>query len=183
VQLIDLDAAVGSGSNAAHVKKIARLIPCQLGGGIRSEEAAQAALDIGARRVILGSSLINDGQLNCGFAESLAEKFGPSRFVFGLDAIGGYVCTHGWRKVTKIRPLELIHALDRWCDGFLYTHVDTEGTLQGFPMEVIRPLRDATERQMIAAGGIRSQNEVNALDAMKVDAVVGMAIYEGLIPA
>ena len=183
VQLIDLDAAVGSGSNAAIVKQIAKLIPCQLGGGIRSTEAAQVALDMGARRVILGSSLITDGKLNRDFAESLAEKLGSERLVFALDAIGGYVCTHGWRKVTQIRPLEMIESLDHWCAGFLYTHVDTEGTLQGFPLEVVRPLREATERQLIAAGGIRSQDEIDALEAMKVDAVVGMAIYEGLIPA
>lgn len=183
VQLIDLDAAVGSGSNAAIVKEIARLIPCQFGGGIRSKDAAQAALGMGVQRVILGSSLITDEKLNCAFAKSLAESVGREHLVFALDAIGGHVCTHGWRKVTQIRPLEMVQQLDRWCDGFLYTHVDTEGTLRGFPMEVVRPLREATERQMIAAGGIRSQDEIDALDAMKVDAVVGMAIYEGLIPA
>ncbi len=103
--------------------------------------------------------------------------------MFALDAIGGRVSTHGWRKVTDITPLEMIQALDPWCDGFLYTHVDTEGTLQGFPIEVIRPLRAATERQLIAAGGIRSQQEIDELHAMRVDAVVGMAIYQGLIPA
>jgi phosphoribosylformimino-5-aminoimidazole carboxamide ribotide isomerase len=77
----------------------------------------------------------------------------------------------------------MIEALDRWCDAFLYTHVDTEGLLGGFPQEVIRPLRAATTRQLIAAGGIRSQEEIDALHAMGVDAVVGMAIYQGLIPA
>ncbi len=183
VQLIDLDAAVGTGSNAAIVKRIASMIPCQVGGGIRSQEAVQSALDAGARRVILGSSLISDGKLNVKFAEELANMFGADRLLFALDAIGGRVSTHGWRKVTDITPLEMIQALDRWCDGFLYTHVDTEGTLQGFPLEVIRPLRAATNGQLIAAGGIRSQQEIDDLHAMRIDAVVGMAIYQGLIPA
>jgi len=183
VQLIDLDAAVGSGSNTEIVKQIAKLLPCQFGGGIRSKEAVQSALEMGAQRVIMGSSLIANGELNCEFAELLAASFGRSRLVFALDAVGGNVATHGWRNVTEIRPLEMIQALDPWCEGFLYTHVDTEGTLQGFPLDVIRPLREATDRQLIAAGGIRSQQEIDLLDAMRVDAVVGMAIYQGLISA
>jgi len=183
VQLIDLDAAIGQGSNAARIAEIARRLPCQVGGGIRSIEAAGAVLDAGALRVIVGSALFADGKLDCAFAEELAAEVGVNRLVFALDAMGGRVTTHGWRKVTEVRPIEMIQALDRWCAAFLYTHVDTEGLLQGFPREVIAPLRAATERQLIAAGGIRSQPEIDALHAMGVDAVVGMAIYRGLISA
>jgi phosphoribosylformimino-5-aminoimidazole carboxamide ribotide isomerase len=181
VQLIDLDAAMGTGSNTAIVREIASKLPCQVGGGIRSREAVEAALDAGARRVILGSSLIADGRLNSRFAEDLASTVGSNRLVFALDAIGGYVSTHGWKKVTEITPLQMIEELDSWCDGFLYTHVDTEGTLRGFPLDVIRPLREATSGQLIAAGGIRSQQEIDDLHAMRVDTVVGMAIYQGMI--
>jgi phosphoribosylformimino-5-aminoimidazole carboxamide ribotide isomerase len=181
VQLIDLDAAMGQGSNAARIAEIARRLPCQVGGGIRSLEAARSVLDAGAQRVIVGSALFADGKLNCAFAEQLAGSVGANRLVFALDAIGGRVATHGWRKVSDVRPIEMIEALDGWCAAFLYTHVDTEGLLQGFPQEVITPLRAATERQLIAAGGIRSQQEVDTLHAMGVDAVVGMAIYRGLI--
>lgn len=90
---------------------------------------------------------------------------------------------HGWQKITTVTPLEMLQQLDPWCDAFLYTHVDTEGLLGGFPQEVIRPLRAATGRQLIAAGGIRSQQEIDALHALGVDAVVGMALYQGLIPS
>jgi phosphoribosylformimino-5-aminoimidazole carboxamide ribotide isomerase len=183
VQLIDLDAAIGSGNNTTLVREIASRLPCQVGGGIRSVEAAQQMLGASARRVIVGSALFVNGQLNAKFAEELAAELGAERIVFALDAIGGLVTTHGWRKVTEVRPLEMIQALDRWCGAFLYTNVDTEGMLQGFPQEVIRPLRAATTRQLIAAGGIRSQQEIDELHAMGVDAVVGMAIYQGLIPA
>ena len=183
VQLIDLDAAIGSGSNAALVSAIAQRVPCQVGGGIRSVEAARKVFEIGAKRVIVGSALFDDGRLKTQFAESLAAELGPDRMIFALDAIGGRVTTHGWRKVTEVRPLEMIEALDRWCGGFLYTHVDSEGLLQGFPREIIRPLRQAATRQLIAAGGIRSRAEIDDLHAMGVDAVVGMAIYQGLIPA
>lgn len=182
VQLIDLDAAIGTGNNLELVKAFARQLPCQVGGGIRTVEAAHAALDCGAKRVILGSSLFADNQLNLGFAEGLAEAIGPSRLVFALDAIGGRVAIHGWRTVTDVKPLDMLQALDQWCGAFLYTHVDTEGLLQGFPREVIRPLREATSLQLIAAGGIRTQEEIDELHAMGVDAVVGMAIYQGLLP-
>jgi phosphoribosylformimino-5-aminoimidazole carboxamide ribotide isomerase len=183
VQLIDLDAAIGSGNNTTLVREIASRLPCQVGGGIRSVEAAQQMLGMEARRVIVGSALFADGQLDTKFAADLAASCGSERLVFALDAIGGRVTTHGWRRVTEVRPLEMIQALDRWCGAFLYTNVDTEGMLRGFPQEVIRPLREATTRQLIAAGGIRSQQEIDELHAMGVDAVVGMAIYQGLIPA
>ena len=181
VQLIDLDAAIGTGNNAGLVRELARQLPCQVGGGIRTVEAAQAALAAGAQRVILGSALFAEDKLDVGFTERLADAVGSSRLVFALDAIGDQVAIHGWRKVTAVTPLEVVQALEPWCGAFLYTHVETEGLLGGFPQGVIRPLRAATARQLIAAGGIRSQEEVDQLHAMRVDAVVGMAIYQGLL--
>jgi phosphoribosylformimino-5-aminoimidazole carboxamide ribotide isomerase len=183
VQLIDLDAAMGRSSNFDLVREIAKRLPCQVGGGIRSLDAAQAALDAGARRVIIGSALFTQGDLNTAVAKQLANHFESRRLVFALDATGGFVTIHGWQKTTSVTPLEMLQALDPWCDAFLYTHVDTEGLLGGFPQEVIRPLRAATMRQLIAAGGIRSQGEIDALHAIGVDAVVGMALYQGLIPS
>ena len=183
VQLIDLDAAMEQGNNTAIVGAIARRLPCQVGGGMRSMNSVRTMLDAGVRRVIVGSALFAAGKLDTRFAEELAAGVGADRLVFALDAIGGRVTIQGWKKMTGVTPLEMIEALDRWCSAFLYTHVDTEGLLQGFPREAIRPLRQATKRQLIAAGGIRSQEEIDQLHAMGVDAVVGMAIYRGLIPA
>lgn len=183
VQLIDLDAATGAGSNSELVSAITQRLPCQVGGGIRSIQAAEKVLALGARRVILGSALFTDGKLEAGFAEKVARAVGADRLVFAVDAMGGRVTIHGWRKKTEVAPLEMIGVLQPWCHAFLYTHVDTEGMLQGFPREVIGPLRKATTRQLIAAGGIRSQEEVDALDAIRVDAVVGMAIYRGMVRA
>jgi len=182
VQLIDLDAAMGQGNNAAIVAAIAQRLPCQVGGGMRSMNSVRTMLDVGVRRVIVGSALFADEKLDTRFAADLAAAVGADRLVFALDAIGGKVTIHGWKKMTGVTPLEMIEALDRWCSAFLYTHVDTEGLLQGFPQEAIRPLRQATQRQLIAAGGVRSQEEIEQLHAMGVDAVVGMAIYQGLIP-
>ena len=182
VQLIDLDAAVGTGDNAGLVREFARQLPCQVGGGIRTVGTAQAALAAGAHRVIIGSALFQGGELDRNFAETMSGAVGANRLVFALDAIGGRVAMHGWREVSNVTPLQMIEALDPFCGAFLYTHVETEGLLQGFPLEVIHPLRKATSKQLIAAGGIRSQEEVERLHAIGVDAVVGMAIYKGLLP-
>jgi phosphoribosylformimino-5-aminoimidazole carboxamide ribotide isomerase len=182
VQLIDLDAAIGTGNNIELIHQFARHLPCQVGGGIRSVMEADATLAAGAQRVIIGSALFAGNDLNPEFAAKIADKIGSSRLVFAVDAVGGRVAIHGWRKVTDVSPLQMIEALQSWCGAFLYTHVDTEGLLQGFPQTVIRPLREATTRQLIAAGGIRSQTEIDELHAIGVDAVVGMAIYTGLLP-
>jgi phosphoribosylformimino-5-aminoimidazole carboxamide ribotide isomerase len=182
VQLIDLDAAIGTGDNVNLVRKIARQLPCQVGGGIRTVEAAQGALGAGAERVIVGSALFAGNELDLDFAERLSHAVGCSKLVFALDAVGSRVAIHGWRKVTDVSPLQMVRALNPWCGAFLYTNVDTEGLMQGFPLDVIRPLREATAHQLIAAGGIRSQEEIDELHAIGVDAVVGMAIYKGILP-
>jgi phosphoribosylformimino-5-aminoimidazole carboxamide ribotide isomerase len=181
VQLIDLDAAIGSGSNADLVRELANQLPCQVGGGIRSIATANAILNAGARRVIFGSSLIRNGAINLHFAREAADQLGPEKLVFAADCRDGHVAIKGWREITRITATELMHEMDPFCGAFLYTHIDTEGLLQGIPLDLIRSLRRATSRQLIAAGGIRSREEIDILQAMGVDAVVGMAIYQGHI--
>ena len=183
VQVIDLDAAMGRGNNAQLVREIARQLPCQVGGGIRSVDSVRATLELGAERVILGSSLISDSRINVSFAQELSTQVGAERLVFAVDSRGGYVSIKGWKESTTIKAVEMICALEPFCSAFLYTNIDTEGLLQGIPMEVVRDLRSATSHRLIAAGGIRSQEEIDVLEAMGVDAVVGMAIYQNLIPA
>ncbi len=179
IQLIDLDAAMGRGSNSDLVKFFVERLPCQVGGGIRSLESARKVLALGAKRVILGSALIRDGRVDVEFAERLASEVGESQLVFGIDSKNGKVAIKGWREATAITPLEMIRALDPFCRAFLYTHIDTEGTMAGLPLDVIAPLRAATARQLIVAGGIATSDEVEHLHKMGIDAVVGMALYSG----
>ena len=181
VQLVDLDAAMGRGSNCKLVEDFCRQLPCQVGGGIRASQSATELLNCGAKRVIVSSSLIKDGRVDLEFASDLATKIGAAKVVCAVDSRGGRVAIHGWKTVTDITPNEMMQALEPYCAAFLYTHIDTEGLLQGIPLDTIRKLRDHTWRQFIAAGGIRSQEEIDTLHAMGVDAVVGMAIYSGLI--
>ena len=179
VQLIDLDAAIGSGDNSALIREFVRQLPCQVGGGIRTIETAQEILGLGARRVILGSSLIHEGKPDTAFAEEIAATVGSEQLVFAVDAKGGKVSIRGWREGTVLTPVEMIRALDTWCFGFLYTHIDNEGLMKGIPFDVVRELRAATSKQLIAAGGISTNQEIEQLHEIGVDAVVGMALYLG----
>ena len=181
VQLIDLDAAMRQGDNAVLIEKIARRLPCQVGGGIRSAERANVLLDAGARRVIIGSVLFGAAGVEAETAEWLGTAIGRERFVASIDAKRGRVAVRGWKESVELTPEQAIEALDPYCGAFLYTHVDTEGTMQGFPFERAQTLRDLTSRQLIVAGGIREQAEIDALDAIGVDAVAGMAVYTGLL--
>lgn len=182
VQLIDLDAAMGRGNNADLVRDIARQLPCQVGGGIRSLDAARALLQACARRVILGSCLVSGDTVNLGLAREIAAELGPERLVFAVDSRAGFVAINGWKKITRLKANDMMRELEPYCSAFLYTHVDTEGLLQGFPHALAKDLRQATSRQLIVAGGIRSQEEVASLHTLGVDAVVGMAIYQNLMP-
>jgi phosphoribosylformimino-5-aminoimidazole carboxamide ribotide isomerase len=179
VQLIDLDAAMGKPANSDLITYFATKLPCQVGGGIRTLEAARAALESGAKRIIIGSSLIQSGEINTSFAHQLADELGSGKLVFAIDAKGGKVAIRGWKEITNITPLEMVRALDNYCAAFLYTHIDTEGLMLGLPLDPVRELRNATSKQLIAAGGITSIHEVEQLHRMNVDAVVGMALYLG----
>jgi phosphoribosylformimino-5-aminoimidazole carboxamide ribotide isomerase len=181
VQLIDLDAAVRQGDNAALIAKIARRLPCQVGGGIRTTEHAKNLLEAGARRVILGSALFGPAGVETKMAETLAAAIGREQFVASIDTKGGRIAVRGWKETVELTPEQAILGLDPYCGAFLYTHVDTEGTMRGFPFERARALRGLTSQQLIAAGGIREQAEIDALDAIGVDAVAGMAVYTGLL--
>jgi phosphoribosylformimino-5-aminoimidazole carboxamide ribotide isomerase len=183
VQVIDLDAARGAGNNRLIVNQIVRRLNCQVGGGIRSLETAVELLKAGARKVILGSALLEDGKINTQFAAALASELGTAALVFALDSRGGRVAIEGWRKETALTAFDMIRALEPFCDSFLYTHIDTEGLMGGIPMETVRAIRQSTSRQLLAAGGIRTQGEIDMLDALEVDAVVGMALYSGRISA
>lgn len=182
VQLIDLDAAMRKGDNRALIEKVCRALPVQVGGGVRTPERAQDLLNAGARRVIVGSSLFDGGHVNVGAASAMADAIGSDKIIAAVDSRGGRVVIHGWKTPLDLTPSDAMRALEPYCGSFLYTHVDTEGLLTGINLEWFTSLANATQRKLIAAGGIRSMDEVNALDAAGIDAVVGMAIYTGLIP-
>ena len=181
VQVIDLDAAMGSGSNAAIVRRIAPRMRCRVGGGVRTVDRARDLLEAGAASVIVGSALFRDGRVDVAFAESLAAAFDPEQVIAAVDSKQGHVVIKGWTEATSLTAVEAARALEPYCGEFLYTHVDREGLMQGTDMEAIRAVRRATSRRLTAAGGITTQAEIDQLDAEGIDAVVGMAIYTGTL--
>ncbi|MGO9777397.1 MAG: HisA/HisF-related TIM barrel protein [Terracidiphilus sp.] len=182
VQLIDLDAAMRQGDNSVLVRKIAQRLPCQAGGGIHSIERAQQVLDAGAKRVIIGSALFSaEGAVNTEFAVALAAAVGAEHLVAGIDTKNGRIAVKGWKAQVELTPDAAIPQLEPYVSAFLYTHIDGEGLMKGFPIDVAARLRKLTQRKLIVAGGIRSQQEVDALHALGADAVVGMAVYTDLL--
>ena len=181
VQLIDLDAAKGAGDNAQLVARICRELPCRVGGGIRSVERARELLRLGATAVIAGSALFTDRGVDVAFVRLLSEAVGAGRLIAAIDCRGGKVVIHGWRTQLPYGPAEAMLALDPFVGEYLFTNVDREGLMQGTDLGAISEIRRTTTRAVTAAGGITTMDEVNALDAMGVDAVVGMALYTGRI--
>ena len=181
VQVVDLDAARGTGQNRAMVNHIAARLNCQVGGGIRDAETARVMLESGAHKVIIGSSLFKNGQIDIDHAATLASELDPARLVFALDSRAGRVSIEGWQKETAATPFDMIRALEPYCETFLYTHIDTEGSMSGIPMETVQTLRQSTTQRLVVAGGIRMQEEIDTLDRLGMDAVVGMALYSGRI--
>jgi phosphoribosylformimino-5-aminoimidazole carboxamide ribotide isomerase len=181
VQVIDLDAAMASGDNLALVRQIAGVLSCRVGGGIRTIARAQEVLAAGAQHVIAGSALFKDGRPDVAFAASLADAVGRERVIAAVDSRGGHVVIHGWKTPLPLTPQDAVVALEPYCDEFLYTHVDAEGLMGGTNMDAILTVVRATSRRVTAAGGITTQEEIDRLDALGIDAVVGMALYTGAL--
>jgi phosphoribosylformimino-5-aminoimidazole carboxamide ribotide isomerase len=183
VQLIDLDAAKNAGDNASLVASICAQLPCRVGGGIRSVERARRLLDAGAQRVIVGSAVFRDGRPDLALAERLEREIGVDRWIAAVDARGGRVVVDGWRTQLSITPEDATRALEPYTGEFLFTNVDVEGLMRGVDRSAIERVRAATTRRVTAAGGVTSMVEVEWLDSIGVDAVVGMALYTGRINA
>ena len=181
VQVIDLDAAMGRGSNSAIVRDLCARLPCQVGGGVRTPERAVELIESGARRVIVGSSLFGPDGVSIAAAERFAGAVPAEQLIAAVDSRGNRVVIHGWKTTLSISPEDAVRQLQPFVGAFLYTHVDDEGTLGGINMSAVRSVAATTSRRLIAAGGIRSVEEVDDLAALGIDAVVGMAIYRGLI--
>jgi len=173
IQVIDLDAAMGKGENSALVELLASRAKCRVGGGVRTPERARTLIGQGAHRVIVGTAAFTPA------IEDLAAAVGPERIVIALDSKHGKIVVKGWRESTDLTAEEVIGRLEPFCCGFLCTYVDKEGMLQGTDLDWFRRLRATTGHEITAAGGITTMEEIRALQAMNVNAALGMAIYTG----
>ncbi len=179
IQVIDLDAAMGRGSNDHLVRMLASKAATRVGGGVRTVERAQALAEQGARKVIVGTSAFTASGINEAFLAAVRDAIGRDRLLIALDSKDGRIVVKGWRESTNLAAEQVLHSLEPYCSGFLCTYVDKEGMLQGTDLNWFRRLRAATTLELTAAGGITTLDEVRALLAINVHAALGMAIYTG----
>jgi phosphoribosylformimino-5-aminoimidazole carboxamide ribotide isomerase len=179
IQVIDLDAAMGRGSNDDLVRQLASKAATRVGGGVRTVERAQALVEQGARKVIVGTSAFTSGGINSAFLSAVRDAIGKDRLLVALDSKGGRIVVKGWRESIDLTAEDVVQSLEPYCSGFLCTYVDKEGMMQGTDLAWFGRLREATSLEVTAAGGITTLDEVRALLAMNVHAALGMAVYTG----
>jgi phosphoribosylformimino-5-aminoimidazole carboxamide ribotide isomerase len=179
IQVIDLDAAIGRGSNDGLVRMLASRAITRVGGGVRTVERARALVEQGAYRVIVGTAAFGPAGADEVFLTVLRDAIGRERVVVALDSKDGRIVVKGWRESTSLTAENVLQSLEPFCSGFLCTYVDKEGMMQGTDLEWFRRLRAATSLELTAAGGITTLDEVRALMGMNVHAALGMAIYTG----
>ncbi len=179
IQVIDLDAAIGNGSNDAIVEYLSARAATRVGGGVRTVDRARRLVEQGAKKVIIGTAAFAAGGVNEVFLQSAAGAVGQERILIALDSKQGRIVVKGWREATAFTAEEVIRMLEPFCGGFLCTYVDKEGMLQGTDMDWFRRLRQATGLEITAAGGITTLDEVRELQRLKIHAALGMAIYTG----
>ncbi len=170
IAVVDLDAALGRGSNAGVIHELLRIAPCRVGGGIRTVDAAMHWLDAGACKVMLGTAATPE----------VLEQLPRDRVVAALDCFDGEVVVNGWRTRTGELVVTKLRELQPLAGGFLVTFVEREGRLGGTRLEAVEELvRAAADSRLTIAGGVASTDEIRELDCFGADAQVGMALYKG----
>lgn len=179
IQVIDLDAAMGRGSNDDLVRMLASKAATRVGGGVRDAARARALVEQGARKVIVGTSAFTKTGVNEELLSEIRDAIGRERLIVAVDSKGGRIVVKGWQEATTLTAESVLGALEPYCSGFLCTYVDKEGMMQGTDLEWFRRLRNATSLELTAAGGVTTYDDVRALLAMDVHAALGMAVYTG----
>jgi len=184
LHVIDLDAAMRKGQNRRLVGELCERakrehgMKVRVGGGIRTVRAAEQLIGLEVSQIIIGSAAFRKGRPNLSFLKRLMGRVKKKQVLIALDTAKGKIVVHGWRTSLRISPREVMAALEPFCNGFLCTDVDREGTMGGVNLEWFRDLRAATKLPIVAAGGISSRREIRALEKLGMDAAVGMALYK-----
>ncbi len=181
LHVVDLDGAfTGTPQNTEIVREIIRRtgIPIQIGGGIRSLESAEAWLDAGAHRIVLGTSAVKHPEL----VSQLAEKFGE-KVVVSLDCWQGMICVDGWVENSDLEAVAFANKLyEMGIRTIVYTDISRDGTLEGPNLEELINIQAKTSMNIIASGGVSSEADVRALAGIGVyGVIVGKALYEGKV--
>jgi phosphoribosyl-ATP pyrophosphohydrolase/phosphoribosyl-AMP cyclohydrolase len=199
VALIDLDAAMGKGTNLEMLKPLLRRVECRVGGGIRMPEQARELISLGAVKIITGSGAFRDpakkgagaagGEfgVNAAFLDAMAKKIGRERMIVAVDARrgadGSYgIVVDGWKTATGLDLIEAAKAVEPYAAELLFTCVDREGTMGGIDLEIVKRLRESVSCAVTVAGGVSTMEEIGAIADLGCDVQLGMALYTGKIP-
>jgi phosphoribosylformimino-5-aminoimidazole carboxamide ribotide isomerase len=181
LHLVDLDGArQGKPINSDSARRIvaaAKGVPCQLGGGLRTEAHLAEALELGVERVILGTRALQDPQ----WCESMCRKF-PGKILLGIDARGGRVATDGWLEQSDTSAWEFARRCTKWpLAGIVYTDINRDGMLAGANVEsTVELARAVPGVPIIASGGVTSLDDIRRLArAGLAGCIIGRALYEG----
>jgi phosphoribosylformimino-5-aminoimidazole carboxamide ribotide isomerase len=173
IQVIDLDAAMGTGDNTVIIEQLCARARCRVGGGIRSAERAAELVDLGAHRVIVGTAAFTPERAR------IVDAVDIENIVIALDSKNGKVVVKGWKESTAFTAVEVVGGLAASCGGFLCTYVDKEGMMEGTDLEWFAQLRATTTHEITAAGGITTLDDIKTLKSMNIHSAVGMALYTG----
>ena len=179
LHVVDLDGArAGTPQNGDALRAMAAVegLFVQVGGGLRSPQAVEETLALGARRVILGTAALSDAP----FLDAMLKQYGE-RIAVGVDARDGRVAVDGWTRTTGEDAFSFCRSLqERGVSTVVYTDISRDGMLAGANLEAYRRLCALDGLRIIASGGIHSAGEIARLRDMGVDgAIVGKALYEG----
>lgn len=181
LHIVDLDGAKeGKPVNSESVRQIVEKtrVPCQLGGGLRTEEHIRDALALGVARVVIGTRALNDPD----WLQGVCRRF-PGKVVLGIDARNGKVATEGWLNVSDTSALDLVRRCADWpLAALVYTDISKDGMMQGPNLDAFRELSAATKLPIIASGGVTTIDDVRRLAELKLaGCIIGRALYEGTI--
>lgn len=179
IQVIDLDAAKGEGSNDEIVRALCARAKCRVGGGVRTVERAQQLAACGAAKIIVGTAAFSANGIRHDFLAAATAAVGRERLMLALDSRQGLIVVKGWKESTNLTAEQAVRDLEPYCGEFLCTFVDREGTMTGTDLDWFARLRAITKLPITAAGGIHTIDEIRTLDALGIHCAVGMAVYTG----
>jgi len=179
IAVIDLDAAMDKGSNKEIIKQLCRIADCRVGGGLHDVASAKEFISLGAQKVIVGTKVFENDQINVPFLKELATTIGRQHIIIAIDAFEGEIVTHAWQHKTGLDLFEVIDSIEPFAAEFLFTCVEKEGGLSGTDLPTARKLTEKTANKITLAGGITTLDEIRALASLNVNAQLGMALYTG----
>lgn len=179
LHIVDLDGAKeGRPINGASIRAIvaAAGVPCQLGGGLRTEADVRLALSWGVERVVIGTKALQSPE----WLDAMIDAF-PHRIVLGIDAKGGKVAVHGWLETSELSALDLARRFEgKPLASIVYTDIARDGMMQGANIEAMAEMKNATTTPVVASGGVTTMDDVRKLAAVPMaGCIVGRALYEG----